>query len=67
VVSFFTAGAGTTNLSILIFSMARRGINPTINALSTIMFLAVMLMLYIINKREVAITKQNNGRKENKR
>jgi spermidine/putrescine transport system permease protein len=52
VVSFFTAGAGVTNLSILIFSMARRGINPTINALSTIMFLVVMLMLYLINRRE---------------
>ncbi|MDR0198069.1 MAG: ABC transporter permease [Oscillospiraceae bacterium] len=52
IVSFFTAGAGTTNLSILIFSMARLGINPKINALSAIMFTVVLLLLYLINKRE---------------
>ena len=39
VISFFTTGSGVTNLSITIYSMARRGVNPTINALSTLMFL----------------------------
>jgi spermidine/putrescine transport system permease protein len=48
VVSMFTSGT-TTNLSLLIFSQARRGINPSINALSTIMFVVVMLLLYVIN------------------
>ncbi|HSH36121.1 ABC transporter permease, partial [Schnuerera sp.] len=38
VISFFNKGAGVTNLSITIFSMARTGINPIINALSTLMF-----------------------------
>ena len=52
VVSFFTAGAGTTNLSIYIFTMARRGINPKINALSTLIFIVVLLLLYLISKRE---------------
>ena len=52
IVSFFTAGAGETNLSILIFSMTRKGINPKINALSTILFVTVLLMLYLINRRE---------------
>jgi len=52
VVSFFTTGASTTNLSILVFSMARRGINPKVNALSTIMFLVVMILLYFINRRD---------------
>lgn len=51
VISFFTTGQGVTNLSITIFSMARRGINPAINALSTIMFAAVLILLIIINKR----------------
>ena len=49
VISFFTAGS-SSNLSILIFSMARLGINPKINALSTIIFVVVMLLLYLINK-----------------
>ena len=35
VISFFTTGPGVTNLSIEIYSMARRGIKPEINALST--------------------------------
>jgi len=49
VVSFFTAGPGVSNLSILIFSMARRGISPRINALSTIIFVVVMLLLFVLN------------------
>lgn len=51
VISFFTTGSGVTNLSITIFSMARRGINPKINALSALMFVFVLLLLLIVNKR----------------
>jgi spermidine/putrescine transport system permease protein len=51
VISFFTTGSGVTNLSITIYSMARRGVNPTINALSTLMFLSVLILLFIVNKR----------------
>lgn len=51
VISFFTTGSGVTNLSITIYSMARRGINPKINALSSIMFVSVLILLVIINKR----------------
>ena len=54
VVSFFTTGSGVNNLSILIYSMARRGINPKINALSTIMFVVVLLLLYVINKTDTS-------------
>lgn len=52
VVSFFTTGSGVSNLSILIFSMARRGVNPKINALSTLIFVAVLILLYLINRRD---------------
>lgn len=51
VISFFNTGSGVTNLSIAIYSMARRGIKPEINALSTLMFLTVLVLLLIINKR----------------
>ena len=51
VISFFNTGHGISNLSITIFSMARRGINPVINALSTLMFIGLLIMLLIINKR----------------
>lgn len=49
VVSFFTAGSGVENLSMVVYSMTKRGINPKINALSTLMFIFVMALLYLIN------------------
>ena len=52
VISFFTTGPGVTNLSIEIYSMARKGINPSINALSTLMFLTVLILLLIVNRKE---------------
>jgi len=52
VISFFNKGVGVTNLSITIYSMARRGINPVINALSTLMFVSLLVLLIIINKKD---------------
>ena len=51
VISFFTAGSGVSTLSIVIYSMARRGIKPEINALSALMFVTVLTLLLIINLR----------------
>ncbi len=51
VISFFNTGSGVTNLSIVVYSMARRGIKPSINALSTLMLLTVVILLLLINKR----------------
>ena len=56
-VSFFTTSPGFSNLSIRIFTMTRRGINPTINALSTLMFIVIMVMLFFIHKRDQAVIK----------
>lgn len=52
VISFFTTGSGVSTLSITAYSMARRGINPKINALSTIMFVLVLVLLVIVNIRQ---------------
>ena len=51
VISFFTTGSGVSTLSIIVYSMARRGINPKINALSTLLFVTVLLLLVIVNLR----------------
>lgn len=51
IVSFFTSGAGATNLSIYIYSAVSKKYNPSINALSTIMFMVIFLMLVLINSR----------------
>src|SRR6056297_559547 len=58
VISFFTTGSGVTNLSIEIYSMARRGISPTINALSSLMLAVVLGLLLIINKRTTLQVKE---------
>lgn len=52
VISYFTSGNGVSNLSITIYTMTRRGIKPEINALSTLMFLTVLILLLIINRRQ---------------
>jgi len=58
IISYFTKGEGVTNLSIVIYSMARRGVRPTINALSTIMLAVVLLLMILINKRSNSIEKK---------
>ena len=52
VISYFTAGHAST-LSMVIYSMTRKKISPEINALSTLMFLAVLTLLLIINLRQI--------------
>ncbi|WP_070000449.1 ABC transporter permease [Cellulosilyticum sp. I15G10I2] len=51
VVSFFNKGAGVDTLPIKIYAMARKGVNPTINAISTIMFVTIISILLIMNLR----------------
>ena len=54
-VTFFVTGNGFTTLSVEIYSRARQGIDLEINALSTIIFLFVMLLVgiyYFISKRQ---------------
>jgi len=64
IISFFTTGSGVSTLSIAVYSMARRGINPKINALSTLMFIAVLSLLLIINKRSSGDTVNGNAAKK---
>jgi len=51
VVSYFSS-VRTANLSVLIYSMTRRKVPPTINALSTLMFVTVLALLLVINRRD---------------
>ena len=53
VVSFFTTGSGVSNLSITIYTMAKRGISPKINALSTLIFGCVFILLIGINLKDL--------------
>ena len=51
VISYFTSGT-TQTLPIDIYSMTRKRISPEINALSTVLFVCIMLLLIIINVRQ---------------
>lgn len=46
VVTFFTSGPGSTTLPLRIYSMVKTGITPEINALSTLMLLASMVLVF---------------------
>jgi spermidine/putrescine transport system permease protein len=45
VITFFTAGIGSTTLPLRIYSMVKLGVTPEINALSTMMLLASMALV----------------------
>lgn len=48
VISYFVTGNGVQNISIIVYNMTKR-INPTINALSTIVILVIIITLLIVN------------------
>lgn len=48
VISYFVTGNGVKNISILVYTMSKR-INPTINALSTILVVIITIILLIVN------------------
>ncbi len=48
VISYFTTGNGVNNISILVYTMSKR-VNPSINALSTIVILLITLALGVVN------------------
>ena len=47
VISSFLADASTTNLSMRVYSMVRKGVSPEINALSTLIFLVFLIMMAV--------------------
>ena len=48
VISYFVSGNGVKNISIVVYNMTKR-INPTINALSTVVILVITLVLVAMN------------------
>lgn len=49
VISYFTTGSTSQTLPITIYSMTRRKVSPEINALSTLIFLVVVVVLLVKN------------------
>lgn len=53
VISYFVTGDGVNNLSIWIFSQTKKGVNPTANAVSSIMFIIIITLLMIYYTRQM--------------
>ncbi len=47
VISFFVSGPGSTTLPLYIYSMVKRGVSPEINALSTILIVAIVGLMVL--------------------
>ena len=52
VISYFTAGSSVSTLAMEIYSMARKRVSPEINAVSTLLFVVVLVLLVVVNLRE---------------
>ena len=53
VISYFTSGSSSQTLPVTIYSMTRRKVSPEINALSTIIFVVVVVILIVKNFIEI--------------
>ena len=52
IISYFTAGSSTSTLAMTIYGMTKKRVSPQINAVSTLLFTTVLILLVIINIRE---------------
>ena len=52
VISYFTAGSSASTLAMTIYGMTKKRVSPEINAISTLLFVTVLVLLAIINIRE---------------
>jgi len=50
VITFFVSGPGSTTLPVLIYSMARRTIEPTINAVSTVIVVVTTVLIFFFDR-----------------
>ena len=49
IITHFTRGAGINTISTLVYAQVKRGLNPSLYALSSIMFLVALIILIITN------------------
>ena len=52
VISYFTAGSSSSTLAMTIYGMTKKKVTPEINAISTLLFVTVLVLLAVVNLRE---------------
>ncbi len=60
IITHFTKGAGVDTLSTKIYTEVKKGIKPEMYALSTIIFVTVLLLLFLVNKTPQEKSKLQN-------
>ena len=49
-ITSFVAGSGSSTLPVVIYGMVRRNIDPTVNAVSTVVLLVTTLLIYLSDR-----------------
>ncbi|MEE1196663.1 MAG: extracellular solute-binding protein [Lachnospiraceae bacterium] len=57
IISYFVTGSGVKNLSIMVYTMSKR-VNPSINAISTLVVVIITVVLLVINIAPVFLAKR---------
>ena len=57
IISYFVTGGGVKNLSIIVYTMSKR-VNPSINAISTLVVVIITLVLLVINLAPILAAKR---------
>ncbi len=65
IISYFVTGQGVKNLSTVVYTMSKR-VNPSINAISTLVVVIITVALLAINLLPMVVSKQQKKGKKNK-
>ena len=63
IISYFTAGYSTSTLAMTIYGMTKKRVSPEINAISTLLFVTVLVLLAIVNLRESHAKRRGKARR----
>jgi spermidine/putrescine transport system permease protein len=59
VITFFTAGVGSTTLPLQIYSMIKIAVTPEVNAISTLLMLLTLVLILIVSKLAPSVLRGN--------
>ena len=66
IISYFVTGAKFQTLPIVIFSMTKKKVKPDMYALSTVIFVAVLILLVLMNVFQAKAEKKELEAKKHK-
>ncbi len=64
IISYFNSGSSVQTLSVTIFSMTKKPYSPKINALSTLLFVTILILLLTVNIKQMRDEAKRKGVKK---